>query len=91
MDDQELSVALNDADRRPQCAEQREPVIKSEAGACDNPEQPAFEVIEQGPQEKSLACGKPSLVVVRLSLVVGQTDWPKITLHHRSFGEIAND
>jgi len=25
------------------------------------------------------------------SLVVGQTDWPRITLRHQSFGEIAND
>jgi hypothetical protein len=42
-------------------------VINGEAGACDNPEQPAFEVIEQGPQVKSLACKK--IVVSR---------WPSI-------------
>ena len=30
-------------------------------------------------------------VLSRSSLVVGQSDWPKITLRHQSFGEIAND
>jgi 16S rRNA (cytosine1402-N4)-methyltransferase len=30
-------------------------------------------------------------VLGRWSFVVGQTDWPKITLLHKSFGEIAND
>jgi len=29
--------------------------------------------------------------VSRSSIVVGEADWPKITLLHRSFGEIAND
>jgi 16S rRNA (cytosine1402-N4)-methyltransferase len=44
----------------------------------------------------ALEIAKAKLVVGRSSLVVGQpehrsTDWPKITLLHRSFGEIAND
>jgi 16S rRNA (cytosine1402-N4)-methyltransferase len=30
-------------------------------------------------------------VLSRSSLVAGETDWPKITLRHQSFGEIAND
>ena len=30
-------------------------------------------------------------VLSRSSLVVGQSDWPRITLRHQSFGEIAND
>ncbi len=30
-------------------------------------------------------------VLGRPSFVVGETDWPKITLRHQSFGEIAND
>jgi 16S rRNA (cytosine1402-N4)-methyltransferase len=30
-------------------------------------------------------------VLGRSSLVVGQDDWPRITLRHQSFGEIAND
>jgi 16S rRNA (cytosine1402-N4)-methyltransferase len=30
-------------------------------------------------------------VLGRLSLVVGQSDWPRITLRHQSFGEIEND
>jgi 16S rRNA (cytosine1402-N4)-methyltransferase len=30
-------------------------------------------------------------VLSRSSLVVGETDWPRITLRHQSFGEIAND
>jgi 16S rRNA (cytosine1402-N4)-methyltransferase len=30
-------------------------------------------------------------VLSRSSLVVGETDWPKISLRHQSFGEIAND
>jgi 16S rRNA (cytosine1402-N4)-methyltransferase len=30
-------------------------------------------------------------VLGRSSLVVGQSDWPRITLRHQSFGEIAND
>ena len=34
---------------------------------------------------------KRKLVVGRSSLVVGETDWPKITLRHQSFAEIAND
>jgi 16S rRNA (cytosine1402-N4)-methyltransferase len=39
----------------------------------------------------ALAIAKEKLVVSRSSLDVGETDWPKITLLHRSFGEIAND
>ena len=30
-------------------------------------------------------------VLGRLSLVVGQSDWPRITLRHQSFGEMEND
>jgi 16S rRNA (cytosine1402-N4)-methyltransferase len=30
-------------------------------------------------------------VLSRSSLVVGESDWPEITLRHQSFGEIAND
>jgi 16S rRNA (cytosine1402-N4)-methyltransferase len=44
----------------------------------------------------ALEIAQEKLVVGRSSLVVGQpenqsTDWPKITLLHRSFGEIADD
>jgi 16S rRNA (cytosine1402-N4)-methyltransferase len=44
----------------------------------------------------ALAIAQERLVVGRSSLVVGQdeyqpTDWPKITLLHRSFADIAND
>jgi len=39
----------------------------------------------------ALERAREKLVVSRSSLVVGQTDWPKITLRHQSFGEIAND
>jgi 16S rRNA (cytosine1402-N4)-methyltransferase len=39
----------------------------------------------------ALERAREELVVSRSSLVVGQTDWPKITLRHQSFGEIAND
>jgi 16S rRNA (cytosine1402-N4)-methyltransferase len=40
---------------------------------------------------KALEIAKAKLVVSRSSLVVGETDWPKISLRHQSFGEIAND
>jgi len=39
----------------------------------------------------ALEIAKAKLVVSRSSLVVGETDWPKISLRHQSFGEIAND
>jgi 16S rRNA (cytosine1402-N4)-methyltransferase len=39
----------------------------------------------------ALEIAKEKLVVSRSSLVVGEPDWPKITLLHKSFGEIAND
>jgi 16S rRNA (cytosine1402-N4)-methyltransferase len=39
----------------------------------------------------ALERAKAKLVVSRSSLVVGEPDWPKITLRHQSFGEIAND
>jgi 16S rRNA (cytosine1402-N4)-methyltransferase len=40
----------------------------------------------------ALEIARERLVVGRTSLVVGQaTDWPKITLLHRSFAELAND
>src|SRR5258706_7302391 len=39
----------------------------------------------------ALEIAREKLVVSRSSLVVGESDWPKITLLHKSFGEIAND
>ncbi len=39
----------------------------------------------------ALEIARERLVVSRSSLVAGESDWPKITLLHRSFGEIAND
>ena len=39
----------------------------------------------------ALAIAKEKLVVSRSSLVVGEPDWPRISLRHQSFGEIAND
>jgi 16S rRNA (cytosine1402-N4)-methyltransferase len=37
------------------------------------------------------ALEKAKSVLSRSSSVVGQSDWPRITLRHQSFGEIAND
>ncbi len=39
----------------------------------------------------ALERAREKLVVSSSPLVVSQTDWPKITLRHQSFGEIAND
>jgi len=39
----------------------------------------------------ALERAKEKLVVSHSSSVVGETDWPKISLRHQSFGEIAND
>lgn len=55
MDDQELSVSLDNAERRSKLPEEREPTIENEASARDNPEQAALEFIENSPQDKSLA------------------------------------
>jgi hypothetical protein len=48
MDHEKFSVPPNDAKRSAQCAEEREPPVKHEAGTSENKEEAAFKVIEHG-------------------------------------------
>ncbi len=47
--------------------------------------------LDKDPAALEIARGKLQPVVSRQSLVVGEPDWPTITLLHRSFADLAND